>query len=165
MCLGCWEGRTHRFGGSFASRLRAGFGLAKHSSTGSALLYLAFRAPFKHHIHVYCAAGGTKRSSCPRGAPTLRSPVTPGRADRGYGRRLRREVRVQQGAAAPALGGAGGKARWRAGLRPGADGGRAFQVEETPKQCSEDRDRVCVAASSLPEKGWVGGPEGRRSGP
>lgn len=53
--------------------------------------------------------------------------------------------------------GRGRKARSRAGLRPRADGGRVFLAEGTPEQCSEDGDRVCVAASPLPEEGWVRG--------
>lgn len=59
--------------------------ISKNQAWGSALLYLPLHSAFKPLAHG--VPGGTSRSSCPQGAPTLSSPVTPGEQRQGPERR------------------------------------------------------------------------------
>lgn len=155
------EGRTRSSRSSFASRLHVGLGRAR--SAGAGLRPSLPSAPHPLPTHAPSAPGGTRNGPCPQGAPTLTGSVTPGRerrgSERGYRWRQGREVRVQEGAVAPAWGGAGPKGSvggWaeachrRGQVIPG--GGNARAMFRGPR-------RVCVAASLLPEGRWVRGPD------
>lgn len=140
-----------------ASRLHSGHELAKAQALGSALLYLA--PPSFSNSHVHCVPGGTSRSSCPQGAPTLNGPTTLREQPRAGARVGRRPAaggaEFSRRVVAPASGGAGQRAVGEAG----EDEGRAFRAERTQTHCSEARVSVCVAASRQAGRRWSEGPD------